>query len=638
MTLDTGESTKLKFGFQLGKWAVKPMLGEISAGQESVRLQPKSMDVLLHLAENAGVVVERDALLRHVWGERAQSDEPLTRCIGELRRALGDTRGQPEYIQTIPKRGYQLLKPVAPDPAGDESDGAAGPADPQHQSRPGRSGKIVIAAVILLGLVFAGTYLERQRTDSGDYPADISPERSIVVLPFLNLSSDKEQEYFSDGISEELLNRLTRIPEIRVISRTSAFSYKGKDIDIRSIAAQLNVAHVLEGSVRKSGKQVRITAQLIDARADTPLWSETYERTLDDIFATQDEIAAMVVEKLKIAFHDNTPPAHSIDPEAYALVLQAEFLGQQGTSAGIEQSFALYEQALEIDPDYSAAWSGLSRNYRSQAGHAPGTDEEATRLARDAAKRALALDPGNADAHAGLASIARGSENDLEAAARHYGRALALAPGDTDILRHAAVLLRSLDRLDQAIAVFQYVVRHDPVNPVGHYNLGITYLFAGRLDEALASFHSAQTLSPEMIGVRNGIGMALLLKGEPSAALEAFRKEGDEEYRVKGAAMSAYAMGRQAEFEAEFGELRERWGRHWPSEVAQVYAWTGNADAAFEWLDKAVAKTEDGLNQQFLVPFYAPLHAEPRWAAFRGRTGNSAAELAAIEFEVTLPE
>ncbi len=187
------------------------------------------------------------------------------------------------------------------------------------------------------------------------------PQQSIAVLPFENMSADPEQEYFSDGISAELLNLLTKIPELRVISRASAFSYKGKDIDIPTVAEQLNVAHVLEGSVRKAGNRVRITAQLIEARSDTHLWSETYERTLDDIFATQDEIAARVVEQLKLTLLGDAPTVQATDPEAYALVLQARYLRHQMTPDSLDKSIALLEQALAIDPDYAAAWAGLAR-------------------------------------------------------------------------------------------------------------------------------------------------------------------------------------------------------------------------------------------------------------------------------------
>jgi Tfp pilus assembly protein PilF len=276
----------------------------------------------------------------------------------------------------------------------------------------------------------------------------------------------------------------------------------------------------------------------------------------------------------------------------------------------------LYEQALAIDPDYAAAWAGMARTYRQQAnaGLRPFADIP---LGREAANRALAIDPGYADAHATLAWIASDYDGDPADAVRHYQRALALDPTNPDIIVDAAVLARDLGRLHEAITLLKYAVARDPVNPVGHQSLATSYLWAGRLDEAIASYRTALTLSPGRISAQYGIGTALLLKGEPEPALAAFAL---------------------AEFESAFSELRERWGDRWPSEVAHVYAWIRDADAAFEWLDMAVLQNEDGLNSQFLRPFYAPVHTDPRWAAFRERTGTSEAQLDAIEFEVQLPQ
>ena len=192
-------------------------------------------------------------------------------------------------------------------------------------------------------------------------------DKSIAVLPFVNMSSDKDQEYFSDGISEELLNLLAKIPKLRVISRSSAFSYKGKDVKLAQVAKELNVAHILEGSVRKAGNKVRITAQLIEARSDTHLWSNTWDRELDDIFAVQDEIAAAVVEQLKITLLGEAPKAKEVNPEAYALFLQGRQLRRQSTPEAFEQAIALFQQALAIDPNYAAAWEQLAGVYINQA-------------------------------------------------------------------------------------------------------------------------------------------------------------------------------------------------------------------------------------------------------------------------------
>ena len=261
------------------------------------------------------------------------------------------------------------------------------------------------------------------------------------------------------------------------------------------------------------------------------------------------------------------------------------------------------------------------------------------RLGRQAANRALALDSDHAPAHSALGWIANNFDNDPVAAARHYQRALALDPTNPGTIVNVAIMARDLGRLDDAGAMLEYAVTRDPVNPDGHQSLATTYLWAGRLDEAMASYRAALALSPGRISTHYGIGTVLLLRGDPESALAAFAlEEADEEYRVKGTALALHDLDRAAEFEIAFSELRERWGDRWPSEVAHVYAWIGDADAAFEWLDRAVLQHEDGLNAQFLRPFYAPVHDDPRWQVFRERTGTSEEQLAAIELEVTLPE
>ncbi|HSM26495.1 MAG TPA: tetratricopeptide repeat protein [Thioalkalivibrio sp.] len=460
-------------------------------------------------------------------------------------------------------------------------------------------------------------------------------DKSIAVLPFVNMSSDEEQEYFSDGISEELLNLLAKIPELRVISRSSAFSYKGKDIKLAQVAEALNVAHILEGSVRKAGKKIRITAQLIDARSDTHLWSETYDRTLDDVFAIQDDIAAMVVAQLKITLLGEAPHVEETDPEAYALHLQARHLGRMSTAEGYEQSIALYQQALAIDPEYPAAWDGLAGNYINMAGNGLLPWDEGYAKAREATEKALAIDPDYAPAHSRLGWIAMYGDNDLAQAARHFERALQLDPDAINIIGSAAVLLFTLGGLDEAIAIDEYVATRDPVNPNSHFNLAESYLSAGRWDEAIAAYETTLRLSPGRMGAHYAIGRTLLFKGEFEAALESFtREEGDEQYRVKGQALALYALGRQEEHQAKLNELIERWGDRWPSEVAHVYAFMGNADLAFEWLNKAVLAGETFDPAEF---FFQPLADDPRWLPFLESIGRSPEQLAAIKFEVKLP-
>jgi TolB-like protein/DNA-binding winged helix-turn-helix (wHTH) protein/lipoprotein NlpI len=640
----------LRGGFTLGHWTIYPLEGRLVTEGQERRVQPKSMDVLLCLAEAGGAVVERESLLRAVWGERAVSDEPLTRCIGELRKAFGDSRTQPQFILTVPKRGYQLLKPaVSFEPAIEETGDTRvpTPTEPLSGKRFNTAKKIALGVALLLVAALVEVIIERAIENTGSDGTDDSflvpdptvvADRSIVVLPFVNMSADDEQEYFSDGISEELLNLLARVSDLRVISRSSAFSYKGKNVDIPTIARQLRVTHVLEGSVRMSGDQVRITAQLIDARNDSHLWSETYDRTLDDIFATQDEIAAAIVEQLNIELASDAPSVPVTDPEAYSLLLQANYHGRSITHADLELSNSLYRRALEIDPDYALAWAGLAGNFNNIATNAYMPVDEGFGRAREAANKALAIDPDIAGAHGQLGWISMWHDNDLVAASGHYSAALALDPANLGSIANAAILLKGLGRLNEAIALMEYQVVRDPVNPTGHFNLGLGYLAAGRWEESIASQRTVLQLSPDYVGVHSFIGTALLMLGEPEAALEAMQREPSHPYQLLGLVMAQHALGRSDLSDAALEELIQKYEQGWAYNIAYVLAFRNDSDAAFEWLDKAVAYRDPGLADIVAEILFSSLHLDPRWRAFLERIGKSPEELAAIEFDVAVSE
>src|SRR5213082_3233056 len=342
---------------------------------------------------------------------------------------------------------------------------------------------MAIGLLVLGAIVVAFMIVSRRPTTS----LTAIPEKSIAVLPLVDMSAGKDQEYFSDGISEELLNLLAKIPQLQVTARTSSFAFKGKETGIPEIARTLHVAHVLEGSVRKAGNSVRITAQLIKAGTDTHLWSQTYDRKLDDIFAIQDEIAADVVKQLKVTLLGAAPKARATDPEAYALYLQAVQLGRPFTAEAFQQSEALYRKVLAIDPRYAPAWYGLARNFTNETGQGLLPGKEGFAQARQAAVRALAIDPDYAPAHAQLGWIAMYGDSDLVGAAQHFRRALALDPADLDVLRNSVMLIAALGRLDESLALNQALVRRDPVNVNTLFNLGLFQRRAGRLDAAIAS-------------------------------------------------------------------------------------------------------------------------------------------------------
>jgi len=463
-------------------------------------------------------------------------------------------------------------------------------------------------------------------------------DKSIAVLPFVNMSDDASNEYFSDGISEELLNLLAKIPELRVIARTSSFAYKGKNVKIADMARELNVNHVLEGSVRKSGNQVRITAQLIHAADSSHLWSESYDRALDDIFIIQNEIAAAVVEQLKVTLLGAAPAARETDPAAYTLVLQADYMAIQGTPETMEQSIALYQQALEIAPDYAVGWTDLAAIYTVQGSFGLRPFNEASMLAREAANKALAINPAKASALAILGQIAMEHDRDLAAAARHIEHALALEPTRPYVLLVASNLARILGRPIDAIALLEYVIARDPVYPPSHAYLGQAYIWARRPDEAIASFRTAVRLSPGFLLGQFGIGWGLVMKGEFEAALVAMQAESSEAHRLIGLAIVHHALGQAAESDAVLVELIEKYEQGWAYNVARVLAYRGETDRSFEWLDKAVQYKDSGLVEVATGIGFANIHNDPRWLPFLEHIGKSPEQLAAIEFKVTLPE
>jgi len=446
--------------------------------------------------------------------------------------------------------------------------------------------------------------------------------KTIAVLPFLNMSDDPGNEYFSDGISEEILNLLAKVPKLRVTSRSSSFSFKGQNVDIPTMAAKLNVAHVLEGSVRKSGNQLRITAQLIEVVTDTHLWSATYDRELENIFAIQDEIAAAVVDALKITLLGKEPKATEADPEAYALYLQGRHFHNLGTVESSQQAETLLKQALAIDPDFAPAWTELGSVYRRQAaifGLRP--IDEANELARHAIQKALAIDPQYGRAYAALAEVEMYYDRDFTAASQHLQQALALNPGDAAILEYAADLEYILGRLDEAFDLYRQSIALDPVSPVGHFRLGRTYYRAHRLEEAADSFQMALSLSPGRIFAHVYIGFVLLAQGDAPAALIAIEQATDDFDRLTGTAIVQHALGDAEASDAALQGLIEKWAAEGAYQIAQIYAFRGEIDHAFDWLDQAYDNRDSGLTLMLLEPLFANLHDDPRWEPFLDKMG-----------------
>ncbi|OOG53833.1 hypothetical protein B0E47_11520 [Rhodanobacter sp. B05] len=494
-------------------------------------------------------------------------------------------------------------------------------------------GVMALAIVLLL----TNTFVLHRGVNEAASPAITAPPNSIAVLPFTNESDDKKQDYFANGIAEDLLNLLTRVQTLRVAARTSSFAFQGKGLGIAEIAAKLHVANVLEGSVRKAGNEVRVSAQLVRAADGYQIWSQSYDRTLDDIFAIQDGIAADVVKQLKVTLLGAAPKARATDPRAYALYLQARQLGNQYTADALKSSDALYRQALAIDPRYVQAWDGLAHNFANEANIGVLSSEQGLRQSREAAEKALTIDPDDASAQAQLGFLAM-LQNDLPGAARYFERALALDPSDLDVLRNSSLLLQTLGRLPPAIVIEEYTVARDPVNPKALQNLGINYLYAGRYDEAIAKFHTLLSLSPGYGSAHFDIGVALLLKGDGPGGLAQMRQEKAEMWRMIGLPLAYCARGRKADADAAFAALIAKYTKDAPYNIAYDYAYCGEADQAFAWLDKAAAYQDPGLSEIVTQNLFDKIRQDPRWLPFLRKLGYAPEQLAKIKFTVTLPE
>ena len=492
----------------------------------------------------------------------------------------------------------------------------------------GKSGKklnyIVVAALVLAlsYFVFDKVALDSGRDAAGistagqvaqQRPAEIESAKtgnSIAVLPFVNMSSDEEQEYFSDGLSEELLNLLAGIPELNVAARTSSFSFKGKDIGIPEIASQLNVAHVLEGSVRKHGNQLRITAQLIRADNGYHIWSETYDRQLDNVFQIQEDIAIAVVDALRITLLGEVPKTRKTDPRAYQLFLEGHYLKRQISSDALNRAVELFKQAVEIDPAYVPAWAELADTYLWGGGLDELSHEETSALADQAIQTAISTDPDYAFTY-----YVRGiwwifAKNRFNKGIEDFELALKLDPDDAFIVAAIGKGAFLTGKFDLAVSQYQAALAMEPVVPEFYYYLGRAYLSSGRLDDAEASFRKLSNLSPSYRGDFH-LFETLLVKGDWEAALA----ESDTNFRR---AIAHHALGNAAKADEALADLIENAG---PYSIAIVYGYRGDVDKTFEWLDDMLENSDYYPTFILTETAFRSVHSDPRWELFLEKLG-----------------
>ena len=482
---------------------------------------------------------------------------------------------------------------------------------------------IVIAVLVIAVALFS---IDRIVWDAGN-PAitPIDDDKSIAVLPFVNMSNDPENEYFSDGISEELLNLLAKIPELRVIGRTSSFQFKNKQVDLRNIGETLGVANILEGSVRKSGNTVRITAQLISADDATHIWSDTFDRNLDDIFKIQEEIANAVVDALRVELLGQTiaPRAAPIVGDAYDAYLKGLYYYRRRNPDDLIKSLDYFEKALALDPELSIAWEMIGSVYMNQTLSGTLPLSEGQKMSQEALDRSLELDPMAAGALYQTGFRLMAFDWDWAGAELSMAKAIAIEPNHAGALSGLGLLNLALGRVNEAVDFQKQSLRADPLRIASHQNLGFIYYKSGQIDLAAQALRSSLDFSPDFVRGRFRYVLALLTQGDLSAALAEAQLEPGEQWRLAVLAMIYNELGRSGESDSALKKLVDRFTDDAAYVIAIAHANRGETDAAFQWLDTAYIQHDPLVPWVRSDPQLANIRDDPRFAAYLRRLNLS---------------
>lgn len=646
MSETPSHDARLPDRFEVGDWLVDRGLNEIRRGETVERLEPKVMELLVRLAEQAGETVSRDELLDAVWSGQHVVEGVLTRGASLLRQALGDDAQDPRYLQTVPKRGYRLIAPirtapvrtetvrtetVRPEAARTEAAQAATerpPAGTEERSPESRprflvAGLAVLLVAVSLFLLFFWLFFLRQGPP--EPLVDVREPTSIAVLPLLNLAEDPAQDYFSLGMTEALITELAKVSGLRVVSRTSVMRFRGSTLPLPEIARQLGVSTLLQGSVLEVDGRARITTQLIRAETDDHLWVESYERELADVLSLQREIARAVAREVEVRLtpteEARLSAARRVDAEAHRLYLKGRYHWGLRTPEDLALGRDFFAQAIDRDPAFAPAWAGLADTLIHLSGYSHLPPREVFPQAREAAHEALRLDPELAEAHASLALVDFNLEWDAQEAEAGFLKAIEFEPSYATAHQWYSELLSLSGRHDEALAEAEFARQLDPFSPIVRAALGQRLNAAGSFAAALERLGEALELQPRLAWAHRERAWVLTRLGRHGDALEARL----EEMRVRGLTV--------AELEALESAVREsnsagfwRWqiarleglaATEWVPSIlrAEAHAGAVDADAALDWLERAAE--ERGLFLPHLIrsPVFDDLREHPRFQA-----------------------
>ena len=598
-----------------GGFRLDPQRRVLTHAEEVVKLAPKAFDLLLHLVHNPGRLVEKEELLSAVWGGRYVEEGNLNQTIFSIRKALGREPGSERWIVTAPGRGYRFTAPVTRDVPADLTPISPvlapepGPADPAI--RPRRRFALGVIAMVLVVAGFAAWHATfRPAPAVIEKTAAGPPSNSVAVLAFANMTGDPAQDYFSDGLADELINTLSRISALKVAARTSAFSFKGNNATIAEIARKLNVAAVLEGSVLREAGQVRVNVQLINTSTGFPFWSRTYDHDLGNILTSQADIASSVAGSLQLSLLGNALPrlvaGGTHDPDALDAYLRGTSkLHAQDPAAAL----ADFDLAINKDGLYALARVGRSQALREIVASQDGDAVQMARMEERSiaeAERAVALAPDLGVAHANLGVALQEGRFDFRGAEREIARARDLAPGDAFTNRSYGALQGELGHAEEALDAARFAVAIDPLSPKELTGLAGRLSFARQYDKAIAAVHEAERLRGKASWTdRYLVGELEFMRGNYQAALELCA--GKSWPLLHCRAITYNKLGRQKDAEEALTQLRTALGDAGAMQYATIYAQWGRPEQAIPWLETAYRIRDPGLEEMQVLPLLDPI-------------------------------
>ena len=606
-------SQQQSHSYEFGRFRLKTAERVLLREGELVPLTPKVFDILVTLVENGGQVVAKDDLMKRVWPNTFVEEGNLTQNISLLRKALGESPGGVQFIETVPRRGYRFVADTnqtwgeKPQPAA-EDDPAPVVSIPNTTNQPIGARRTPLyafaAGVVVLGLI--GLVYFTSWGKAGE-PTAI---QSIAVLPFVDESADPDAQYINDKIAESLINSLSKLPQLRVVPRSVVSGYKGREIDPRKVGQELNVRAVVTGRMRRHGDIISIQADLIDLENVAQLWGQHYDHKVSDVLLVQDDISRDIFENLRLKL--NVEEKKQL--EAYRLYLKGRNAWNKRTGDALQQAIEFFNQAIAIDPNYGAAYAGLADCYNMLVVYGRLQPKEGFPKAKDAATRALEIDESSAEAHTSMAFIKFRWDWDRTATEREFQEAIRLKPAYAPAHQWYSSYLIAVERFDEAIAEAKRTEELEPLSFVASSHLGWIYYLAGQNDKAIEQCKKILELDPSSFPARRYLGLAYEAKGMYTEAIAEFQTG----VKLSGSPLMlallghAYAVsGKTAEAKQVLDDLQQLQGQRYvsPYTVAAIHAGLGDRDQAFKWLERAVEERDIWLMNLKVDPVFAKLRS-----------------------------